>query len=617
MHNPDVLEKAGKEVVLLGNEAIARGALEGGLGFAACYPGTPSSEVSMTLESIAKKAGIYFEWGANEKVAFEAAAGAAYCGVRSMTAMKHFGMNVASDSIYPVVYTGVRGGMVIMVADDPQGLSSAQSEQDTRYMAKMGQIPTLEPSNTQECKDFTKLAFQISEKYQVPVMIRTTTRVSHGIGTVKLGRIPKPKTKGSFKKDFDRYYNIQPELQKLHRRILDKLVMIENQYGSKLNTVEGKGKIGVITSGVSYEHFKELGIKDVRLAKVSLTNPLSKKFISDFINGRKEVIVIEELEPRIEDFVRQVAKEANCKLKIYGKNIFPRWGEFSPDLVYDRVAPVLKLPKKRFAAQERHLKDIKLPARKAVFCPGCPHRSTFTAVKKVLGENTVWGGDIGCYVLGIMEPFEMQDFVISMGAGAGISHGINKVSKQNIVAFMGDSTFFHAGMPAIANLKHNGSNILVMILDNSITAMTGHQPHPGSGRTAMAPQPNPIKIEDVVSSMGIKNVKVVNAYDQKGLQAAVREYKRKKELTVIISRGECRLLMRRELRKKGKEFVTFQIDPKQAKKLRSTLAEFSCPAIIIEKDHIYINPDTCWGCSVCSQICPVGAIKPQVKEKKK
>jgi len=521
MSNPDVLERENKGVVLLGNEAIARGALEAGLGFSACYPGTPSSEVGMTLSDVAKKVGFYFEWSTNEKVAFEACTGAAYSGVRSLTAMKHFGLNVASDSVFPVVFTGVKAGMVLMVADDPFGHSSAQSEQDTRFYARMGKIPMLEPSNAQEAKDFTKLAFEISEKYEIPVILRTTTLVSHSAGTVKLGRIKKPKTRGKFVKDYDRFYNIRPNLQKLHLKLIKKLESIEKEY-ENLNTVEGNGKIGIITSGVSYQYVKELGLRGVKIAKLNLTHPISKNFIKNFVKNLEKLIVVEELEPVVENFVRVVAKDVNPRVEIYGKNILPRVGEYTPDIILEALAPVLKIKKPDFSKHEMNLKKIKLPVRKPVMCPGCPHRSTFYAVKKVLGENVVWAGDIGCYVLGIFEPFKMQDFVISMGASMGVTHGIEKVSNQKAVIFIGDSTFFHAGMPGLVNLKYNDPKPIVVVMDNGITAMTGHQPHPGSGFTGMGEKCIPIKIEDVVRSFGIKNVKTVNAFNQR----AAKNHKR-------------------------------------------------------------------------------------------
>jgi len=564
MENPEVLEKAGKKVVLLGNEAIARGAIEAGLGLAACYPGTPSSEVGLTLADISKETGqFYYEWSTNEKVASEVAAAASYCGVKTLTAMKHFGFNVASDSLLPFVYTGVRGGMVVYVADDPQGHSSAQSEQDSRFYAKMGGFPMLEPTNPQECKDFTIKAFAISRRFQIPVIIRTTTMTSHSIGTVRLGSIKKPVTTGRFKKDPDKYFSIRPHLQVLHHRVLKKLVGIEKEYAG-LNHIEGSGKtgIGIITSGVSYNYVKEAiqgtdhssqsdkvvkSASGIRIAKLNLTNPIPKKFVSRFLKGLKKAIVVEELEPVVEDFVRKVALDVNPRVKIYGSDIFPRVGELLPTTVRQGLVkagvPGIKVP--NFTAHEKKLKAMKLLKRKPVFCPGCPHAFTYKSVKKVMGKDTIWAGDVGCYTMGLFKPYNMADFVISMGASQGMSHGIRKVSKQKVVAFIGDSTFFHAGMPGLANIIYNESDPLIIVMDNGITAMTGHQPHPGSGFNALWQEKRPIDIEGVVRGLGVKHVKVVNPMDMKKMEAVLRKFKAMKGPRVIISRCLCALHRKR------------------------------------------------------------------------
>jgi indolepyruvate ferredoxin oxidoreductase alpha subunit len=616
MKNLDVLEKAGKSVVLLGNEAIVRGALEAGMGFSACYPGTPSSEVGLTFAEIAKQAGFYFEWSTNEKVAFEASAGAAFCGVRALTAMKHFGLNVACDSIFPVAYVGVHGGLVINVADDPEGHSSGQSEEDCRRFARIGNMPMLEPSNTWECKEFTKLAFEMSEKFEIPVFLRTTTMVSHSVGTIKLGPIKKPKTRGRFVKDFNRYYCIRPAVQKMHVKILQKLDAIEKAY-ENLNSVEGdlKSKTGVLTLGVSYQYARELNLDSVKLGKLGMSYPISRKFMADFMKGLETLIILEELEPIVEDFAREIAKDANPGLKIHGKDILPRVGEYNTAMIREKIAPILKISSPDFRKQQALIEKIKLPTRKAVLCPGCPHRSTFYAVKKVLGENVVWAGDIGCYILGILEPIRMQDFVLSMGASLGVTHGIKKVSDQKVVAFLGDSTFFHAGMPALANLKYNDPKVLVVIMDNGITAMTGHQPNPGTGSGSDGGQKEQIKIEDVVKSFGIKNVKIVNAFSQQELQDAVKELDALPGVSVLISRGMCRLLLKKMLKKKGQSLPVFQIQDTKAS--LKVLDKFGCPAILKDGSRYYINADMCWGCSVCSQISPQGAIKPIAKEKEK
>jgi indolepyruvate ferredoxin oxidoreductase alpha subunit len=618
----DVLEKAGKKVVLLGNEAIARGAIESGVGVAAAYPGTPSSEVPMTLSRVAKKLGFYFEYSPNEKVAFETAAGAAWCGVRAITAVKHFGLNVASDSVLPVAYTGVTGGLVVMVADDPMGWSSAQSEQDTRYFARMARMPMIEPSNPQECLDLTKVCFDISEEFRMPVFLRTTTKISHTIGTVKLGTIKKPKTRGKFKKNKEMYLNIRPLLQKKHREVDQKLVDINNKYASRLNKVfQGHGKTGVITSGVSFDYAREallmMGLKPP-MAKVVLSHPLSEKFIGDFIRGLQTVLVLEEQEPIIEDFVNQVAKDANPKLAVHGKDMLPRYGEFNLETIMPAIGKVFgKKYSIDFAAHKKQAEAAirGLPPRKPVFCPGCPHRSTFYAVREVFGDTPVFAGDVGCYVLGMFEPYDMQDFMVSMGASLGVGHGIRLVSDQDVIAFIGDSTFFHASMPAIVNLKYNDAAPLVIIMDNSWTAMTGHQPHPGTGITGMGDKVPPVLIEDIVKSMGAE-VRVVNAFSQKAIIDALKELKKMKGLRVLVSRGECRLVTKRKLSHAGRGFATFQIDQKKCKKCGVCTNEFACPAIVEVREKAgdeptyTINEQQCWGCTVCSQVCPHGAIHP-------
>jgi indolepyruvate ferredoxin oxidoreductase alpha subunit len=623
----DVLEKPGKKVVLLGNEAIVRGALEAGVGFVAAYPGTPSSEVPITFSRIAKEVGLYFEYSTNEKVAFEAATGAAWSGVRAMCCQKHFGLNVAADSILPVAVTGVRAGLVVMVADDPSGWSSAQSEEDTRYYARMFKMPMLEPSNPQECLDFTKLAFGMSEEFQVPIFLRTTTKVSHSIGTVKFGEMKKPKTRGRFQKDADSYYNLRPHLQVLHDRLNKKLEQIEEKYGLELNKVfPGEGKIGIIASGVSFDYAKEalldLGLNPP-IAKINLTHPISKRFVGNFIKDKEAVLVLEELEPILENFVKQTAKEANTNLVIHGKDLLPRYDEYN----LERIVPALEkvFGKKLGIDFNDHTEKVALaskdsPPRKPVLCPGCPHRSTFYAVKKVFGDKAIYAGDIGCYILGVFEPINMQDFVVSMGAGMGVSHGIGIVSNQDVVAFVGDSTFFHAGMPPLLNYKFNdiGKTPLVVILDNAITAMTGHQPHPGSGFTGMGEKAEPVKIEEVAKALGAE-VRISNAFSQKQLIQTLQELRNVKGPKVLISRGECRLLTRREFRAKGLAMPVFQIDQEKCTKCGICTNDFACPAIFKaavkpgEEPIYFIDPEMCLGCAVCVQVCPEGAIRAAKK----
>jgi len=618
----EVLEKAGSKVVLLGNEAIARGALEAGVGVVSAYPGTPSSEVPAVLSRLAKDLGFFFEYSVNEKVALETATGAAWSGVRSLTAMKHFGLNVASDSLMPIAYTGVRAGLVIFVADDPQAYSSVQSEQDSRYYARLANLPMLEPTNPQECLEMTRLAFELSEEFEIPVLLRTTTKVSHSIGTVKLGDLsPTPHgvraLKGHFEKDPQRFYNFRPQLQELHQRLNKKIKQIENRYNHLNKVFPGEDEIGIISSGVGFEYAKEatqeLGINPP-IAKLGLTHPISQEFIANFIKNRKIILIIEELEPIIENFVRKVAKDVNPKLKIHGKDLLPRVGEYSPEIVISVLEKLFRPSLKQQAIAieasnkqvffSEHKKMVEqtvtdLPPRKPVFCPGCPHRSTFYAVKKVFGKDTVFAGDIGCYMMGVFEPFEMQNFIIAMGAGLGLAHGISRVSGQEVVVFVGDSTFFHAGMPELLNYKFNNDHSpLVVIMDNGITAMTGHQPNPGAV----------VKIEDVARALGAE-VRVVSAFSQKQLIEALEELKDVKGPRVLVSRGECRLLTRRKMRKKGVPLPKFEITDQKEFVRSKLMEEFACPAFQKSDGKYYIDPDICWGCGVCAQICPKGIKK--------
>jgi len=357
----EVLEKAGKKVVLLGNEAIARGALEAGVGVVTAYPGTPSSEVPMVLSGLAKELNFFFEYSVNEKVALETAAGAAWSGVRSLTAMKHFGLNVAADSLIPLAYTGTKAGLVVFVADDPGAWSSVQSEQDSRYYARLAKLPLLEPSNPQECLEFTKLAFKLSEEFEIPVLLRTTTKVSHSIGTVELGKLGKIKSKGHFEKDPQKFYNFRPQLQELHQKLNEKIDGICNsELQFALNEiVSGNGQSGVIISGAGYEYVKEacqvLGINPP-IVKLGLTYPISQKFIANFIKDKKTVLVVEELEPIIENFVRRVANDTNSSLEVHGKDLLPRFGEYTPEIVILALQQVFGT-KRQTQAEKAHIQE--------------------------------------------------------------------------------------------------------------------------------------------------------------------------------------------------------------------------------------------------------------------
>lgn len=529
--------KKGEKLILLGNDAVVRGALESGVEFVSTYPGTPASEVGNTFSKIYKEAKVYFEFSTNEKVAMEAAIGASMSGLKSLVAMKNFGVNIASEVLLPLCYTGTKGPLVILVADDPECWSSAQSEENSRGFAFLANIPILEPSDPQECKDFIKLAFDISKKIELPIIVRTTTRVSHQKALVELSSYLKNKklSKGVFVRDKHKWVTMPPRVLDMHRELLDKLEVLRKDFNSsKINRVFGKkGPSGIITSGVSYLHVKEALIDlnlDIPVLKLGTFYPFPNKKVGDFIKGLKKVLVIEELDPYIEREITMIAKDINPKLKIQGKDLLSAVGEMKPELVKQAISIFLG-KKYSLVLKEEKVKLKRYPQ----LCPGCPYWLTLTALKRAVDpDKVIWGGDIGCYMLAGFPPHEMQDFLYSMGSGIGIGHGIKKVTNQKVISFIGDSTFYHAGIPALTNAVYNGSNPLIVIFNNEITGMTGHQPHPSSANTE-----NKIDIEKVVKSLGIKNVKVIDPINQKELIETTKEFLKKKEVSVIIARRQC------------------------------------------------------------------------------
>jgi indolepyruvate ferredoxin oxidoreductase alpha subunit len=600
----EILAEKGKKILLLGNEAIVRGALEAGVAVAATYPGTPSSEIGDTFSEIAKEARIYFEYSTNEKVAVETAAGAALCGLRSIVSFKHFGLNVASDTIFPLAYLGVKAGMVIVVADDPNCWSSAQSEQDSRYFARIAHLPMLEPSDAQEAKDLTKLSFQLSEKFGIPFFIRTTTRVAHMRSIVELGEFEKFERKVKFDKNI-KYRNFLPKILDVHEELHKKLKEIEKE-GEKTNFVlnkDVKSKVGIIVSGVSFnyvlEALEELELK-IPILKLSMTYPLSEKTVGKFISRFKEVLVVEELDPILEEEVKKIAKDFNPKLKIHGKDLLPIAGEYKPELVLRAIA---KLAKKKIPKElsEEKFDATKVEKRLMQLCAGCPHRASFWSVKKAFGLDKIVAGDIGCYMIGVHPPNNILDFVSCMGASIGISHGISKTGEKPI-AFIGDSTFFHAGIPALINAVYNKGNLLVIILDNKTTAMTGHQPHAGVGLTGMGEETKAIAIEDIVKACGVENVKVVNAYNLEEFIKTVKELYSSPGVSVIVSKGECRLQTVRRLARSGIKIPKFEFAEQPDEEKAKELEAFGCPAIRKRKGIFYIDKNLCWGCGTCVQI---------------
>lgn len=546
-----LLNKPGKKVILLGNEAVIRGALEAGVQFVATYPGTPASEIGNLFYQIqnseSKIPSLYFEFSVNEKVAMEAGMGASYSGLRTLVAMKNFGLNVASDALLPFIYTGTKGPTVIFIADDPSCYSSAQSEENTRAFASLSHIPILEPSDPQECKDFVKLAYQLSAKFRIPVMIRTTTRVSHQRMSVKLGPLARnDPANGKFVKDPHQFITMPPRVLEMKDELLAKIAQIqvlgETGKGSAFFNAAKKSDIGIITSGISHlyamEAMKELKIS-LPVLKINFFHPLPEKKIQAFIGKYKKILVAEELDPYLEKEVLRLAKDVNCKVQIIGKKLLPITGEMKPEFVISALA---KITNKKYKIEA--IKDpIFVPQRSPILCPGCPYWSVISAVKSSVDiKEVVFGGEIGCYMLFGNAAIGLQDYLSCMGSSVGIGHGIKKAlqhgsgqaSKQKLIAFVGDSSFFHAGIPALINTVFNKSNPLIVILNNETTAMTGNQPHPASVNVA-----EPLNIEAIVRACGVKYVKTIDPKNRDEFTQTVKEFLNKDEVSVIVAKHPC------------------------------------------------------------------------------
>ncbi len=573
--------------IMLGNEAIARGVYEAGVKVSAAYPGTPSTEIS---ENIVKYDEIYAEWSPNEKVAMEVAIGASISGVRAMASMKHVGVNVASDPLYTASYTGVGGGLVLVAADDP-GLYSSQNEQDTRCVARAAQVPVLEPSDSQEAKDFVKFAFEMSEKYDTPVIVRTTTRLSHSQGTVILEEREEVPDK-KYERDISKFV-MMPAMAKGRHVYVEKRMEAMAADGSSfpVNRAEYKDtSIGFITSGIPYQYVKEV-FPDASVLKLGMVHPLPKKMIEEFASKVDKLYIFEELEPVIEEQVR------SWGISAIGKEIFTRQGEYSANML-----------RRVLLSENQEAQPAEVPARPPILCPGCPHRSVFTVLKKLKKHAA---GDIGCYTLGAVAPLSVIDTTICMGASISSLHGMEKAKgKEYIkdwVAVIGDSTFMHTGVNSLMNMVYNQGSGTVIIVDNSTTGMTGHQDHAATGKTLKGEIVPAISIYHFCKAIGIEHVVEVNAFDLPMLEKTIKEETARDAVSVIITKSPCVLL-------KGNVFpdVCAPI-PEKCKKCGACLKP-GCPALTRKEDgSIAIDATMCNGCGLCMQLCPFDAIGKEPK----
>lgn len=591
--------------LLMGNEAIARGAVEAGLNLAAAYPGTPSSEIVGTLAEWAKDFNFYAEWSVNEKVALEVAAGAAYAGAYSLVAMKQVGLNVASDPLMSVAYIGVKGALVVVVADDP-GPHSSQTEQDTRCFAKFAKLPVFDPASPEEALEMTKAAFELSHHYQMPVFLRPTTRVCHATAGIQEGEVQKNDPEGFIK---DSKWVIFPKLSyQRHLWLEEQKIKLAQEFSSgRWNTIQSGNRIGIAVSGVSFLYVTEavarLGIHPTIL-KIGTPFPAPEQKISEFLTQVDEVIVIEELDPVLEENIISLAGKTGFRGTVYGKisGDLPKAGEYSIDLVVKTLQRLCKVDKtEEIETNHKITEPPELPVRPPVLCAGCPHRASFHAVKAATkGANAIYTGDIGCYTLGNAAPLSMVDTCLCMGAGITIAQGLLQTDPNiPVFAFIGDSTFFHTGIPGVINAVYNHHPIKIILLDNSTTAMTGHQPHPGMGRTALGEQTAVIDPVAIIRACGVGQVETVNPLELKKAIDAVRRAMDYDGVAAVVMKYPCAATI--------KSNCIFEIDTQICTNCRRCLRELGCPALsAAEKPQI---TSSCYGCGLCSQVCPSGAIK--------
>ena len=631
-----VLSPPDKIELLLGNEAITRGALEGGVGVVATYPGTPSSEVGNTFHAVAKDAGVYFEFSTNEKVAVEVAYAASAAGARALAVMKHVGVNVAADAFMSIAYMGVKGGYVLMTADDP-GCHSSQNEQDNRRYARLANVPMLEPSDHEEARDMMSVAFELSEKLDLPVLFRTTTRVNHMRGPIKMRPLPEPVRGGVFEKN-NRKWTPVPAVAKIrHKANLANMERArEEAERSPFNFVKGSGKHGIIVSGVAYAYLLDalmiLGLEDeFSILKLGFTYPLPERMIRSFIESVDDVLFLEELDPVLETEIQALMTRWNLVKPTFGKHdgLLPLDDEFDMDIVAAAVSHVVGRKYGRYPAPELP----KLPDRPPVLCPGCPHRATYFAAKIAAPKNTVFPSDIGCYTLGIQPPLNTADLFTCMGSSVTMASGLDVATDAPVISFIGDSTFFHSGITGLMNAVHNKRSFVFVIMDNSTTAMTGHQPHPGRPIDGMREPAPPVSIEAMVKAAGVEFIRIVDPHDLKATIHAFEEALAHEGVSVIITRAPCKLLPI-EKKKYRQNPRVFRVDHSKCSVCSNLPDGAVCtlepdPTVVIQRSRSKImtlpdevedrwerrkgdddpkgSPDLHrgWG-SPCSQACPAG-----------
>ncbi len=618
-------DSAGKRLCLLGNVAIVRGAVEAGVQFYSCYPGTPSSEISDTISRFASEAGILFEYSVNEKIAVEIAFAASLAGARSMCGMKHLGLNYALDPAANLPYVGVEGGMVIVSAGDPSAITSP-NEQDQRHFCRFLYYPVFDPATPEDARRMTRYAFEFSEKTRLPVILRPTTRICHSSGMVQLGTLPDKRKEIGFHKNPPRYVPIPANAQRMRTELSDRFRQAEELLNaSEFFPRRGDGRRGIIASGVAYAYVSqvidELGVADeVSLQQIG-AYPIPEPLLIGFLSSVDSVLVVEELTPFVEEWVCVSAFRAGRTIPVFGKHTghLPVEFEYCPDLVEDAVRKYLELGER----MKTSVVVPDLPPRPPVLCPGCPHRTSFYLVNRVFGKRTIYCNDIGCYTLGYGEPLNACDVLLCMGASISLASGIARTTGQRTVAYIGDSTFFHSGLPALVNAVQADDKITVVILDNYVTAMTGFQPSPTTDTERLkgpVPTESPpvaegngrFSIEDAVRGLGVREIYSVDPFDEKATLAAIKQAKRGKGVNVVICHSPCVVHERRTTRL-GKR-APYEISQEPCNACSLCVRVLGCPAILTEDGKYWIDADLCDGCDLCARLCQQSAIHPVTSE---
>lgn len=603
--NPLLDGGRGERHLLLGNEAIVRGALEAGVHMVTCYPGTPSSEVPDTFRRLGGKDRYKLEYAVNEKVAFEVAAGGALGGAMCLVTMKHVGLNVAADPLFTAAYTGMPGGLVILSADDP-GCHSSQNEQDNRAYARAAMLPCFEPASAQEARDMTRAAFRLARELQQPVILRTTTRVNHMRGPVEFDDLPVAQPLVPFDRNPGRFVPVPAVARKRHVAVLDIMEKARAlAEASRFNVEHGAdSRLGIITSGVARNYLADAlasgGWEDkVRVLELGMTWPLPEKRIVSFLEQCDRVLILEEGPALLERDVRALAQREGCKASLEGKDdILTELGEYSTTLTLRRLAAFLGCPA---PVKGCNAQIAELPGRPPNLCAGCSHRAVFYAVRQVFGDNAYYSSDIGCYTLGMLPPLKCADFLVCMGSSISAGSGFARATGKQVVAFIGDSTFFHSGMTGLANAVFNKHDLLVVILDNGTTAMTGHQPNPGMMQDMLGDNAEHLDIEAIVRAMGVTNCAKVRSFNVKSVMKTLEEMKQQSGVRVLITEEPCALYARRQLKKVQPQVAEVREQGPDAAHCLETLA---CPAFYKDGDALAVDESLCSGCMVCLQVAP-------------